>query len=369
MTLTTQLTTRDPASARLRCGLCAQRCLLPEGQVGRCGAILHHNDQLHALAAGRPVVLHADPIERKPLYHVFPGSSVLSLGTMGCTMSCSFCQNWRIAHARPDPEEPIIPITLEHAALSRTRKPIGTSCSAICNRQSTIVNGITPPEAIIRATLDQGCNGIAFTYNEPTIYLDYAAEIIQLAQAAEFFCIFKSNGYMTIEALELLPRFAAINIDLKSFSDSFYRRICGARLQPVLEVIEYLQRRGIWLEVTTLLIPRLNDSDEELRALTNWLAALSPEIPWHVWRFHPDYQLTHVPWTHVNAVERAISIGRAAGLRYVYASNIPGDPNQHTRCPTCGTPLIERIGNSTTSIRLNGDRCTACGWTLPGRFG
>lgn len=333
MKLTARLTTRDPTSARLRCGLCAQRCLISEGQVGRCAAILHQDDQLHSLAAGRPVALHADPIERKPLYHVFPGSTLLSLGTMGCTMSCSFCQNWRIAHARPDP-----------------------------------AGELSPPEAVISATLAQGCSGIAFTYNEPTIYLDYAAAIMQLAQAVGLYCIFKSNGYMTIEALELLPRLAAINIDLKSFSDSFYRRICGARLQPVLEVIEYLQRRGIWLEITTLLIPGLNDSDEELRALTGWLAALSPDIPWHVWRFHPDYQLTRVPWTHVNAVERAISLGRAAGLRYVYASNLPGDPNQDTRCPNCATPLIERIGNSSTSIRLKGDRCMACAWVLPGRF-
>ncbi|RRR66149.1 MAG: AmmeMemoRadiSam system radical SAM enzyme [Candidatus Viridilinea halotolerans] len=334
MSILTQLTTRDPTTSCLRCGLCAHRCIIHAGQVGRCGAMLHQAGQLRALAHGHPVVLHADPIERKPLYHVLPGSKLLSLGTLGCNMACSFCQNWRIAHAHPDAAgEP------------------------------------TPPSAVLEAACAQGCQGIAFTYNEPTIYLDYAAAIMQLAHQAGLICMFKSNGYMTTEALALLPELTAINIDLKSFSDSFYQRICGARLQPVLETIAYLQQRGIWLEITTLLIPGLNDSDEELRALTNWLAALSPTIPWHIWRFHPDHQLTQVPWTQLAHIERAIAIGREAGLHYIYTSNLPGDPHQHTACASCGTLLIERTGNRTSAMHLVGGGCAFCGAKLPGRWG
>jgi len=380
MTLLDRLTTSDPTTGALNCGLCAHRCALRAGQAGLCGAIVNQDGRLRSLADGRPVVLHPDPVERKPLYHVLPGANLLSLGALGCNMTCDFCQNWRISQARPAHEGPL-----------------------------------TPPAAVVAAALEQGCAGIAFTYNEPTIYLDYAATIMALAQRAGLISVFKSNGYLTPEAIAALasqfpppsasptgegevypghqsasPRSGsrsereqgartvsdrsatllnAINVDLKGFDDGYYRKVCGARLQHVLEAIEQLRRRGVWVEVTTLIIPGVNDSDGELRALTAWLASLSPDIPWHVWRFHPDYRMADVAWTHARDVERAIAIGRAAGLRYVYASNLPGDPSQHTRCPGCGATLIERVGNATTAVRMEAGQCPACGWTLPGWWG
>ncbi|MCG8347046.1 MAG: AmmeMemoRadiSam system radical SAM enzyme [Chloroflexales bacterium] len=337
-TLLTQLTYPGREPDTLICGLCAHRCGLRAGQVGRCGAILHRAGALHSRAAGRPAVLHADPVERKPLYHVLPGAKLLSLGTLGCNMSCDFCQNWRISQIHPN--------------------PAGDSI---------------PPAAVVAAALDQGCAGIAFTYNEPTIYLDYAAAIMALAKQAGLLTAFKTNGYLTPEAIVLLtqpdwPLLDAVNVDLKGFDDGYYRRVCGARLQPVQDAIMQLHRRGVWVETTTLLIPSVNDSDGELRALTGWLASVSPDMPWHVWRFHPDYRMTDATWTHVRDVERALAIGRAAGLRYVYASNLPGDPNQHTRCSGCGAALIERAGNATTALHLEAGRCGKCGWSIPGRF-
>ena len=336
--LLAQLTTPAREAGALACGLCAHRCALREGQIGLCGAIINQGNRLRSLADGQPVVLHADPIERKPLYHVLPGKTLLSLGTPGCNMTCDFCQNWRISQARPadDGER-------------------------------------TPPEAVVAAALSQGCAGIAFTYNEPTIYLDYAAAIMGLAKQAGLLTAFKTNGYLTPEAINLLteagqPLLDTANVDLKGFDDGYYRKVCGARLQPVLDAIEQLHRRGVWVEVTTLIIPGVNDSDGELRALTGWLASVSRDIPWHVWRFHPDYRMTEVAWTHVRDVERAIAIGREAGLRYVYASNLPGDPNQHTRCPGCGATLIERSGNATTAVRTDAERCEGCGWHVPGIF-
>jgi pyruvate-formate lyase-activating enzyme len=365
-------------------------------------------------------VTHADPIERKPLYHVLPGTTLLSLGTLGCNMTCDFCQNWRISQARPTDD-----------------------------------GEVTPPEAVVATALEQGCSGIAFTYNEPTIYLDYAVAIMTLARQAGLITAFKTNGYLTPEAIDALTvsdlplspcgrggRLSGVgffqdrvpmrssphppspllahgeqgeppqiplpdavrspspaqgegfgvrapaktlhlqrggrgvrgtgsllttaNVDLKGFNDDYYRTVCGARLQPVLDAIEHLHRRGVWVEVTTLIIPGVNDSDGELRALTQWLASVSPDIPWHVWRFHPDYRMTDVAWTHVRDVERAITIGRDAGLRYVYASNLPGDPNQHTYCPGCGARLIERRGNATVEVRMDEGKCGVCARGLPG---
>lgn len=336
--LLAQLTTPAQAGHALVCGLCAHRCVLRSEQTGRCGAIVHQGDRLRSLADGRLVALHADPVERKPLYHVLPGTQFLSLGTQGCTMTCTFCQNWRIAQARPTAEEPL-----------------------------------TSPEAVVAAALEQGCAGIACTYNEPTIYPDYAAALLRLAKHAGLFTAYKTNGYLTPEAITLLtdprqPLLDAANVDLKSFDDRIYRQICGARLQPVLAAITQFFQRGVWVEVTTLLIPGVNDSDAELRALTGWLAAISPSIPWHVWRFHPDYRMPEVAWTDVTTLTRAVALGREAGLHYVYTSNLPGDPNQHTRCPGCGTLLIERVGNATTALRVQDGQCGACGLSLPGRW-
>lgn len=331
--LLTMLTTRHQAA--LICHQCAHRCTLPPGAVGRCGAVAHQDGHLRSRIAGQPLVVHADPIERKPLYHVAPGRVVLSLGLRGCNMTCQFCQNWRITQQAP------------------AAAPTATH----------------PPAAVVAAAQAQGCAGVAFTYNEPTIALDYVADTLRLAHAAGLTTVCKSNGYLTPAASAALVGWLdAINIDLKSFNDAFYRRVCGARLQPVCETIAALHRHGIWLEVTTLLIPGCNDSAAELSALTAFLAQISVDIPWHVWRFHPDYRMRNHPWTHAREVERACAIGQAAGLRYVYASNLPGDPRQHTHCPGCGTLLIARHGNTVTANHLRGAACPTCDRPIPGRF-
>lgn len=310
--------------------------------MGHCGVITNQQGTLHSLVAGYPVVLHTDPIERKPFYHVRPNTTLLSLGTLGCNMTCNFCQNWRVSQAHPD------------------LQALGEAVA---------------PEAIIQHVYAQGSAGIAFTYNEPTIYLDYAIVIMRLAKQAGLITAFKSNGYLTPEAIDLIAGgngtpllLDAANIDVKGFNDRAYRRICGARLQPVLDAVAFLHQCGVWVEVTTLLIPGVNDSDEELGALATWLAAISPDIPWHLWRFHPDYRMTSIPWTHVRDLDRAVTIGRNAGLRYIYTSNTPGDPNQHTRCPNCAAMLIERHGNATVEVRLADGRCWACGCEIVGRW-
>lgn len=336
--LVAQLSTPAPDGA-CACGLCAHRCTLRPGQAGLCRAIVNQGGALRSSATGRPAALHVDPIERKPLYHVRPGARLLSLGTPGCNMTCSFCQNWRISQARPVEEGEIV-----------------------------------TPEQIVAEALAQGCAGIAFTYNEPTIYLGYAAAIMAAAKAAGLMTAFKTNGYMTPEAIAALtppgqaPLLDAANVDLKGFSEGYYRHVCGARLQPVLDAITELRRRSVWVEVTTLLIPGVNDGDAELGALADWLAALSPDLPWHLWRFHPDYHMADIAPTTVRGLERAAAIGRAAGLRYIYASNAPGDPLQHTRCPGCGHILVERAGYELRSLALHDGCCRQCGLRLPGIF-
>lgn len=340
LSLLEQLTAPAPAASAdaLACQLCAHRCVLRPGKVGICGAIVHIGNRLHSQAAGRPIALHVDPVERKPLYHVLCGARVLSLGTLGCNMTCDFCQNWRISQTRP------------------TDIPS---------------NEIVAPHEVVAAARAQGCEGLAFTYNEPTIYLDYAAAIMRLAKQAGLLTAFKTNGYLTPEAIDALANeglLDAANVDLKGFDDSYYRRVCGARLQPVCDAIGHLHRRGVWVEVTTLLIPGVNDSNTELAALTGFLASVSRDIPWHVWRFHPDYHMVNVSWTHLDDIARAVEIGYTAGLRYVYTSNLPGDPRQHTRCPSCGAVLIQRMGNATTAVQLRKGACGECGWVLPGIF-
>jgi pyruvate formate lyase activating enzyme len=332
-----------PAGAGLVCALCAHRCRLRPGQTGYCGVISYQDGGLRSLADGRLLVLHADPVERKPLYHVLPGSRLLSLGTAGCNMHCDFCQNWRISQAPPDAGTPF-----------------------------------TPPATVVAMALEQGCAGIAFTYNEPTIYLDYAVALMQQARRAGLLSVFKTNGYLTGEAIDLLcapcgqaeeaPLLAAANVDVKGFNDAYYQRVCGARLQPVLDAVARLWQRGVWVEVTTLLIPGVNDSSAELEELAGWLAGVSPDIPWHLWRFHPDYRMAGTPWTPIAAIERAAAIGHAAGLRYIYASNMPGDPRQHTHCPDCGRLHIERQGNNTRQCPPAAGQCRHCGTAIPGIF-
>ncbi|OGO50327.1 MAG: AmmeMemoRadiSam system radical SAM enzyme [Chloroflexi bacterium RBG_16_68_14] len=324
------------AGGAVRCNVCAFRCIIRPGARGVCLVRRNVDGTLYTLVYGRTVTQEIDPIEKKPLFHFYPGSQAYSIATVGCNFRCRFCQNWEISQAVRD----------EHFIM-------GVEAS---------------PQEIVRAAQQWGCRSIAYTYTEPTIFFEYAYDTARLAHEAGLANIFVTNGYETPEALETIrPYLDAANVDLKSFSDDYYRRICTARLQPVLDTLLLMKRLGIWLEVTTLIIPTLNDSDEELRALTAFLAKeLGPDTPWHVSRYFPAYRLVDKPVTPVDTLERAWQIGREAGLRYVYIGNVPAGDQENTRCPRCGDLLIQRFGLQLIQNRLQDGRCPRCEEAIAG---
>jgi pyruvate formate lyase activating enzyme len=287
---------------------------------------------LYTLVYAETIAAHVDPIEKKPIYNFLPGTRSFSIATVGCNFHCRFCQNADISQA---PKE------------------------GLALRGEELL-----PEQVVRAAKRYACDSIAYTYTEPTIFFEYAYDTARLAQAEGIKNIFVTNGYMTLEALEVIERYLdAANVDLKSFDDGFYRRMCGARLRPVLETIEAMHERGVWVEVTTLLIPGLNDSDEELEQIARFLVGISPDIPWHVSRFTPRYRMLDRPPTPGDTMHRAAEIGGQAGLRYVYVGNVPGNRYENTLCPSCGEVAIRRIGYDTT-LNLDDDRCASCGQKL-----
>ncbi len=315
----------------VRCNLCAFRCIVREGARGVCLVRKNTGGTLSTLVYGRTVSQEVDPVEKKPLFHFYPGSKAYSIATVGCNFRCRFCQNWEVSQAVRD----------EHFVM-------GVEAS---------------PEEIVQSAKALGCRSIAYTYTEPTIFFEYAYDTARLAHEAGLANIFVTNGYETAEALETIrPYLDAANVDLKSFSDDYYRRICTARLEPVLDTLRLMKRLGLWLEVTTLVIPGLNDSDDELGALTSFLAReIGPETPWHVSRYFPAYKLLDRPVTPVETLERAWRIGREAGLRYVYVGNVPAGDKEHTFCHRCGVRLIERYGLALVANRLAGGCCPRCG--------
>ncbi len=318
---------------RLVCQLCAHYCSLKEDQSGLCGVNRRVGDRIENLVYGHPVALHVDPMEKKPLYHVLPGSKVLSLGTVGCNFHCPFCQNWRI---------------------SQTHR---------------IDDGrFFAPEQIVSMALEQGCAGIAYTYNEPTVFYPYARDIAVRAKAKGLRNVFITNGFESdAVAADMCGLFDAANVDLKSFDPRYYKKELLGGLEEVKKTLITFKRGGIWVEVTTLIIPTINDSDEELTAIARFIAQeLGLETPWHVSAFHPDYKLTDVGATPTQTLERAVRIAQAVGLRYVYAGNT--SQAQVTMCRHCGAALIERSGiRMLHSVLLHG-ACPQCGTTLEGVF-
>jgi len=322
---------------RVECRLCAHRCVVAPGKLGVCAVRENRGGRLETLVYGEVVAAHVDPIEKKPLYHFFPGSKALSVATAGCNFRCGFCQNWQISQ-------------------SPRRKGGGVAGEPF------------PPEAVVRAALDQGCRSISYTYTEPTIFFEYAYDTARLAREAGLANNFVTNGYMTAEALEKVrPYLDAANVDLKAFEDETYKKVCGARLGPVLESIRRMSDLGIWVEVTTLVVPGLNDSDAELAGIARFIASVDPAVPWHVSRFHPDYDYTEAPPTPLQTLRRAGEIGREAGLRHIYIGNVPGE-SEDTRCASCGAVLIRRRGFAVVDNALEGSGCPSCGTVLAGRF-
>ncbi len=322
---------------KVRCHLCNHRCVIDPGKRGLCRVRENREGVLESLVYGRLIARHVDPVEKKPLFHFLPGTLSYSIATVGCNFRCRFCQNADIAQYPAD-------------------------------HRGAIAGSPTAPEEVVAAARATGCRSIAYTYTEPTVFFEFALETCRMARDSGLRNIFVTNGYMSREAVDrIAPVLDAANVDLKAFNDRFYREICGARLAGVLDTLGYLRERGIFLEVTTLLIPGLNDDPGELEKLAGFLVnALGPDTPWHVSRFHPTYRLTDRPPTPVSTLQRAREIGLAAGLRYVYTGNVPGDAGGNTLCPQCGELVIERWGFQVNRIRMEKGRCASCGAGIAG---
>jgi pyruvate formate lyase activating enzyme len=323
---------------RVVCGLCAHRCAMAPGRRGVCGVRENRAGTLVTHAYGAVVAANVDPIEKKPLYHFLPGTTSLSIATAGCNFRCGFCQNWSISQA----------------AAGGEGAPGGRPLA---------------PERVAALAVERGCRSVSYTYTEPTIFFEYARDAGLAARAAGLANVFVSNGYMTAEAVEAArPWLDAANVDLKAFRDETYRKICGARLQPVLDSIVSLRAAGVWLEVTTLVVPGLNDGEDELRGMARFLAGAGTDIPWHISRFHPDYEMTDREPTPIASLARAAAIGRAEGLSFVYVGNVPGE-GEATSCPVCGAVLLRRWGFDIRENRIGaGGFCPDCGAAVPGRW-
>ncbi len=321
---------------KVQCNLCAHRCRIAPGKLGVCMVRENRNGTLYTLVYGKVISQAADPVEKKPLFHFYPGTVAFSIATVGCNFRCQFCQNWEISQMPRD--------------------------------EGRIIGGDIPPEVIVRNAKRYGSRSIAYTYTEPTIFFEYAYDTAVLAHQEGLANIYVTNGYMTPEMLEAFhPYLDAANVDLKAGKDEFYRQYCGARLQPVLDSLKKMKSMGIWVEVTTLIIPGLNDSEDELRTIAEFIVnELGPETPWHVSRFHPHYRMLDRPPTPVATLHRAREIGLKAGLRYVYEGNVPGSEGENTYCYNCGSLLIRRFGFSILEYRITGGRCYKCGASIDG---
>jgi pyruvate formate lyase activating enzyme len=320
---------------KVQCLLCHHRCRIQEGQKGICGVRENQGGRLYTLVYRQLISKNVDPIEKKPLFHFAPGSRSFSIATVGCNFHCDFCQNYEISQ------------------MPRDRKQIwGEDIS---------------PEQIVAMAQKAGCRTIAYTYTEPTIYFEYALDIAKLASAAGLKNIFVTNGYMTEEALQTIhPHLHGANVDLKAFGEEFYQKRCGARLEGVLQSLRVMKNLGVWVEITTLLIPGLNDSEDELHRLAEFIVSLGRETPWHLSRFHPMYKMLDCSPTSVRILEKARKIGLEEGLRYVYTGNVPGDEGEDTYCYHCGRLLIDRLGFQIRENQMVGSRCSHCETTIDG---
>jgi len=322
---------------KVRCKLCNWRCVIDDGKLGRCCVRKNIDGVLYSLTYDKVCSANPDPIEKKPLFHFQPGTSSFSIATMGCNFRCEFCQNWQISQAANDGGR------IEGQAIS--------------------------PEQIVAAAVRSGCRSIAYTYTEPTIFMELCNDCGRLAKERGLTNVFVSNGYETREAIDFVSDWLnGINVDLKSFSDDYYKRLCKARLQPVLDTISYIANQtNIWLEVTTLLVPGENDSDDELKQLTDFIVSKAgADVPWHISRFHPQYKYLDSVATPASSLERAEQIGKAAGLHYVYLGNVPGAKSESTFCYNCGRMLIERVGYHIAANHIKNSCCPDCGVKIAG---
>ena len=343
---------------RVLCTLCALYCKIAPGRRGACGVRVNVAETLYTLVYDRVVARHIDPIEKKPFFHFLPGTASYSIATVGCNFRCLHCQNYEISQ-QPKRKEPPIR-TLEDGDPQ-------VLCLSLRDAEARIPGESVTPEQIVAAARQSDCRSIAYTYTEPTIFFELAYDTARLATSEGLANVFVTNGYITEEALDTLaPYLGAANIDLKSFDDSAHKRMTGARLQPVLDGIRAYRRRGIWVEVTTLIIPGHNDSEQELHRIAAFIASVSPEIPWHVTQFYPAYRLLDRAPTPVATLRRAREIGYEAGLQYVYEGNVPGEGGENTYCHACAAPLIRRYGLDLLTNSMHDGRCPECQAHIPG---
>ncbi|GMT45012.1 MAG: AmmeMemoRadiSam system radical SAM enzyme [bacterium] len=318
----------------VRCNACAHRCGITDGRFGVCGTRKNIGGKLFTNVYERPIAEHTDPIEKKPLFHFLPGSKAMSIGTAGCNFKCSFCQNYDISQMR-----------------GNDTKGEDLSISRLLDTAETY-----------------GCSSIAYTYNEPVVFIEYVLDAAKEAHKRGLKNVYISNGYETEETFKLLPdTIDAMNIDLKAYTEKFYRTLCKGRLEPVLENIRRAYETGIWVEVTTLLIPGENDSEEEMRDIASFIASVSKDIPWHISRFFPTYKMRNVPPTSLTKLERARETGIEEGLHFVYTGNVPHESNT-TFCPQCGDKLIVRSAYTLSMMRVENGRCPHCRSKIPGVF-
>ncbi len=319
----------------VECNLCWHRCVIKPGRRGICGVRENRSGTLYSLVYGRVSAEHIDPVEKKPLFHFLPGTLTCSIATVGCNFKCLHCQNHTLSQTGAGVEH--IPSTYRS------------------------------PEEIVAAAVQGGCRTISYTYSEPTIFFEFAYDCCRAARAKGLKNIFVSNGYMSREAAEMIAPFLdAINIDIKAFSEPFYQDICGGSMQHVLDNVRFFRARNIWVEVTTLIIPGLNDTDEQLRSIAEFLVEVDPDICWHVSAFSPSYLMTDRPHTPAERLQSAREIGFAAGLNHVFTGNIRGQGGEDSNCPSCGKTLIQRSGFHVTSNLLKSGACPYCSEPLAG---
>jgi pyruvate formate lyase activating enzyme len=311
----------------VRCTACKQGCLISEGKTGICGVRKNVKGILYLTVYGKPVSVNIDPIEKKPLFHFLPGTKIFSLGTVGCNFSCAFCQNWDISQAgKAEPK-----INFSHDL---------------------------PPEEIVKICVEKKIPSIAYTYNEPAIFFEYAYDTAKLSHKKGIKNVFVSNGYETDEALEKIrPYLDAINVDLKAFTEDFYQKICHAKLSNVLDTIKKIHELGIWMEITTLVIPGKNDSINELTEIAKFISGIDENIPWHVSAFHPDYKMAEINQTPSSTLSNAYKIGKKV-LNHVYVGNVLDDERESTFCPKCRAKVIRRSGFSVDASNIHNGKCS-----------
>jgi pyruvate formate lyase activating enzyme len=319
---------------KVKCHLCNHYCIISSGKRGICAVRENRDGTLYTLVYGKIIARHIDPIEKKPLFHFYPGSRSYSIATVGCNFRCLHCQNYEISQYSK--EHPDIP-----------------------------GEDMTPEQVVMEAELT-GCKSISYTYTEPTIFFEFAYDCARLAHEKGIKNVFVSNGYTSPEATMLIaPYLDGNNIDLKG-DENFYKKVVGAKLQPVLDTIKLMKELGVWVEVTTLIIPTYNYSEDFLKWTSEFIKSVDVAMPWHVTQFYPTYKLTDQPRTPVKTLTTARDIGLKTGLRYVYEGNVPGEGGENTYCPSCGELLIERVGFSLSAIKMKDSKCSKCGAQIDG---